>query len=153
MRTARLWGEEVNLTGFYIFGILTLVKTVLKVTAFEHWTWWRVLLPVGIFVGFNMAYICVGFVYLTLARLTERAEQKGASVDETPHLIPYYWISMLFFAVFADNAVRWLEGNDTAYWFWLFSGEGETVAIFGALSVLNLFLYWFRVGRALTEPD
>ena len=55
MRTPRLWGEEANLTGFYIFGIPKLVMTVLKVTAFEQWTWWRVLLPVGIFVSFNMA--------------------------------------------------------------------------------------------------
>ncbi len=60
---------------------------------------------------------------------------------------------MLFFAVFADNAIRWLDGQDTAYWFWLLSGKGETVAIFGVLSVLNPFFDWFRVGRALTEPD
>ena len=106
MRTARLWGEEVNLTGFYIFGILTLIVTVLKVTAFDHWSWWRVLLPLVIFVGFNMAYICVGFIYLTLAGLPERSGDKDTGLDATHYLIPHYWISMLFFAVFADNAVR-----------------------------------------------
>ncbi len=45
---------------------------------------------------------------------------------------------MLFFVVFADNAVRWLEGREDAYWFWLFSGDGKALAIFGSLSVLSL---------------
>jgi hypothetical protein len=53
---------------------------------------------------------------------------------------------MLFFVVFADNAVRWNEGTEEAYWFWLLSGTGEAVTIFGALSMLNLFVYWSRIG-------
>ncbi len=58
-------------------------------------------------------------------------------------------ISMLFFIVFGDNVVRWIEGSETSHWFWLFSGKGETLAVFAALSVLALFLYWSRLGRAL----
>jgi hypothetical protein len=56
---------------------------------------------------------------------------------------------MLFFIVFGDNVVRWIEGSETSYWFWLFSGKGETVAVFGSLSVLALFSYWSRLGRVL----
>jgi len=100
--------------------------------------WVRSILPESWYIVFwKSPYIGVGFVYLTLSGLTERSEEKDVGVDEAHDLIPHYWISMLFFAVFADNAVRWLEGTDTAYWFWLFSGRGETLAIFGVLSVPN----------------
>ena len=46
---------------------------------------------------------------------------------------------MLFFVVFGDNAVRWIEGSETSRWFWLFSGKGEALAVFGSLGVLALF--------------
>ena len=61
----------------------------------------------------------------------------------------HYVAAMLFFVVFGDNVVRWIEGSETSYWFWLFSGEGEVLAVFGALSVLALFSYWSRLGRVL----
>ena len=57
--------------------------------------------------------------------------------------------AMLFFVVFDDNMVRWIEGSETSHWLWLFSGKGEVLTIFGSLSVLALFAYWFRIGRVL----
>ncbi len=41
------------------FGALTLVMAVLKLTVITDWSWWRVSLPIAIFVGFNMVYILV----------------------------------------------------------------------------------------------
>ena len=61
----------------------------------------------------------------------------------------HYVAAMLFFVVFGDNMVRWIEGSDTFYWFLLFSGKDEALAVFGALSVLALFAYWSRLGRVL----
>jgi hypothetical protein len=60
---------------------------------------------------------------------------------------------MLFFVVFGDNMVRWIEGDETSYWFWLLSGKAEALAVFGALSVLALFSYRPRLGRALKASD
>jgi hypothetical protein len=60
---------------------------------------------------------------------------------------------MLFFVIFGDNLVRWIEGSETSNWFWLLSGTGEALAVFGILSVLALFAYWSRLGRALKESD
>ena len=53
---------------------------------------------------------------------------------------------MLFFVVFGDNVVRWIEGSETSYWFWLFSGKVEVLAAFGAPSALALFAYWSQLG-------
>jgi len=145
-------GESgISLTGLYLCGAITFVMLVLKLSVIETWSWWRVILPLGLFVGFNVTNIVVAFIYLTFAQIPERPDE--AEVLE-PHTINVHYIAaMLFFVVFGDNVVRWIEGSETSHWFWLFSGKGEALAVFGTLSVLALFAYWSRLGRALKASD
>ena len=44
-------GRQIQATGFYLSGLLSLVLAVLKVTLAVHWSWWRVLLPIWVFWG------------------------------------------------------------------------------------------------------
>jgi hypothetical protein len=143
-------GESgISLTGLYICGAIFLIMLVLKLSVIDTWSWWRVLLPLGLFVGFNGTNIVVAFIYLSFAHIPERPDGDEAEVLE-PHTInAHYVAAMLFFIVFGDNVVRWIEGSETSYWFWLFSGKGETLAVFGSLSVLALFSHWSRLGRVL----
>ena len=147
-------GESgISLTGPYVCGAITFVMLVLKLSVIDTWSWWRVMLPLGLFVGFNFTNIVVAFIYLSFAHIPERPDGDEADVLE-PHTInAHYVAAMLFFIVFGDNVVRWIEGSETSHWFWLLSGKGEAVAVFGALSVLALFLYWSRLGRALKASD
>ena len=83
-----------------------------------------------------------------------RSGNKCGPQDEADVLEPYtinvhYVAVMLFFVVFGDNMVRWIEGGETSYWFWLLSGKAGALAVFGSLSVLALFSYWSRLGRVL----
>ena len=110
----------------------------------------RVLLPLTIFGGFNIAYLLTGFIYLSFAEVRERSSEDNASLLEHHDRIPSYWVSLLFFALFSDNLLRFWEG---AYWSWTFSGQLEAVAIFGILAVINLFLFWSRIIRTLHESD
>ena len=143
-------GESgISLTGLYICGAISFIMLVLKLSAIDNWSWWRVLLPLGLFVGFNVINIVVAFIYLSFAHIPERPDGDEAEVLE-PHTINVHYVAaMLFFIVFGDNVVRWIEGSETSYWFWLFSGKGESLAVFGVLSVLALFAYWSRLGRVL----
>jgi hypothetical protein len=50
-------GNQIQTTGFYLSGFLSLVLAVLKLTAVSDWSWWRVLLPLWVFLGHNTAYI------------------------------------------------------------------------------------------------
>jgi hypothetical protein len=147
-------GESgISLTGLYICGAISFVMLVLKLSVIDTWSWWRVILPLGLFVGFHVTNIVVAFIYLTFAHIPERPDGDEAEVLE-PHTINVHYVAvMLFFIIFGDNAVRWIEGGETSYWFWLFSGKREALAVFGALSVLALFSYWSRLGRALKELD
>ena len=110
-------------------------------------------MPIVIFVGFNMAYILVGFIYLSLVTIREGPPEDETAFPENHHRIPHDWISLLFFALFADNLVRWWEGAEGSYWFWLLSGQIEAVLIFAGLSVADLFLYWSRIGPTLDGSE
>jgi len=139
----------VSLTGLYICGTIAVVMLVLKLSVIDTWSWWRVMLPFGLFVGFNITNIVVAFIYLSFAQIPERPDGDEAEVLE-PHTInAHYVAAMLFFVVFGDNVVRWIEGSEASQWFWLFSGKIEAFVVFGSLSVLALFSYWSRLGRAL----
>jgi hypothetical protein len=82
----------------------------------------------------------VAFIYLSFAHIPERPDADEAEVLEPHEMNVHYVAAMLFFVVFGDNVVRWIDGSETSYWFWLLSGKGE---------VLALFAYWSRLGRAL----
>ena len=122
---------------------------VLKLSVMDTWSWWRVMLPLGLIVGFNVTNIVVAFIYLSFAHIPERPEGIEAEVLE-PHTINAHYIAaMIFFVVFGDNLVRCIEGSETSQWFWLFSGKSEVIVVFGSLSVFALFSYWTRLGRVL----
>ncbi len=55
MRSFTAVGEKVIRTnGFFLFGSLTLIMAILKLTVITDWSWWRVSFPIAIFVGLNM---------------------------------------------------------------------------------------------------
>ena len=147
-------GESgISFTGLYICGVISLVMLVLKLSVMDAWSWWRVMLPVGLLVGFTVTYMVVAFIDLSFAHVPERPDGDEAELLE-PHTINVHYVAaMLFFVVFGDNLVRWIDGSETSYWFWLMSGKVEVLAAFGALSVLALFAYWLRLGRVLKASD
>ena len=72
MRSFTAVGEKaIGTNGFFLFGVLTLIMAILKLTVITDWSWWRVSLPIAIFVVFNMLYILVGFIYLSLVTIRE----------------------------------------------------------------------------------
>ena len=43
--------------GFWVFGFLSVVLAVLKLTVAGYWSWWRVMLPFLAFLGHNAVYL------------------------------------------------------------------------------------------------
>ncbi|MCG6867127.1 MAG: hypothetical protein LJE58_17035, partial [Thiogranum sp.] len=52
-----------------------------------------------------------------------------------------------------DSVFCTIRGSETSQWFWLFSGKIESLAVFGALSVIALFSYWPRFWPVLKASD
>ncbi len=110
-------------------------------------------LPIAIFVGFDMVYILVGCIYLSPVNIRARPPEDETALLEGHHRIPQTWISLLFFALFADNLVRSWAGAEGSYWFWLLFGQIEAVLIFAGLRVADQFLYWSRIGPILDGSE
>ena len=154
MKTEATAGEkEIQTTGFFVFGALTLMVSLLKLAVFSDWSWWRVSLPISIFVGFNIANMVAAFIHLTVVHLRQGPSQYEGPVPEQHHGSSFHWISMFFFALFADNLVRYMEGAEGSNWFWILSGRLGAVLISGSLSMTALFLYWSGITRTLNELE
>src|SRR4029453_1897357 len=76
-------GNPIQTTGFFLSGFLSLALAVLKLTTMVDWTWWRVMLPLWVFLGHNAVYLLVGFICLFFARYGEDEDEEEQSIDET----------------------------------------------------------------------
>src|SRR5207237_1262821 len=54
--------HPIQAMGFWMFGFLSLLLAVLKLTVAEYWSWWRVMLPFLAFLGHNAVYVLAGFL-------------------------------------------------------------------------------------------
>ena len=55
--------RDIQTKPFYRAGFLCVVLAVSKLTTGVHWSWWRVLLPVWVVVGYSLLYIATGFIW------------------------------------------------------------------------------------------
>jgi hypothetical protein len=143
--------SQIQLTGFYVSGFLSLALAGLKLTGMVNWSWWRIMLPLGVFLGHNAAYILVGFICLFFVRSREDQEEEEQPINETNLLQGCRFAAMLFFLIFLDNLLRWIEGRGDANWFWLCSGKLEILVLFGVLSLVAHFLYWSGIVAIANE--
>ena len=143
--------HQIQPTGFYVSGFLSLALAVLKLTAIVNGSWWRVMLPLGVFLGHNAAFILVGFIGLFFARSGEDQEEEEHPIDETNILQVYRFAAMLSFLIFLDNLLRWIEGRGDSNLFWLCSGKIEVLVVFAVLSLVAHFLYWSGIVAIVNE--
>ena len=144
-------GPQIQPEGFYVFGFFCLVFAALKLTIEVHWSWWRVFLPLWVFLGQNLFHVLVGFICLFFVKYSEEGEEKKSQIVESNLLTGYKLGGMLCFLIFMDNLLRWMERGGNSAWFWLCSGKLEVVFLFGLFSLVAQFLYWSEIVGELKE--
>jgi hypothetical protein len=72
---------QIQSEGFYVFGFFSLVFVVLKLTIEVPWSWWRVLLPLWVFLGHNLLHVLVGFICLFFVKYRDEGERKSAHLS------------------------------------------------------------------------
>ena len=129
--------------GFCCSGFLCLVLAVLKLTVERHWSWWRVLLPFWAVLGHNILYITIGLVWLYFA--DEGSAEEAVTIRQEHGGYGYQIAALVCFAVFADNVLRRIEGQEETMFLWVTSGRWGLIVVCGMLSVLMHLLFWSEV--------
>jgi hypothetical protein len=145
--------KPIKTTGMWLFGGLTVLLALGKVMGLWPWSWWHVVLPSMIFLGFNGLYIAVGLLYLSVVSVPERPEAEETALVRGYTDRAHDWAGLVFVAGFGLNIVRRLAPAEVSTGWWLFSGQVEVLLACGAFAVISLWLYWSRIGSLLHQPE
>jgi hypothetical protein len=135
--------QPIQLLSFYVAGWLCLGSAVLKLTVEGHWSWWRVLLPLGALLGHNLLYIVVGFLWLFFISPGPSGEEDITIREDAPQR--YEFAAMLCFLLFAHNLLERIEGASQRMWVWLGTGQWQLLLLLGLLSLMFQLFYWSEV--------
>ena len=138
--------HSVQTAGFWMFGFLSVVLAVLKLTVAAYWSWWRVMLPLLAFLGHNALYVLVGLLGFRWLK----HEEEESTTAEKHSWEGYTFAALIFFFLFLDNLLRHIEGQG---WdaFWPCSGRLEVVILCVVLSLLAQIAYWARIVSGLNQ--
>ena len=100
--------HPIQAMGFWLFGFLSVVLAVLKLTVVGYWSWWRVMLPFLAFLGHNAVYLLAGF--LCFCWLKHEEDEEPTTVQKHSRA-GYNLAALLFFFLFLDNLLRRVEGQ------------------------------------------
>ena len=141
----RIAQQPIQMAGFYVAGLLCLAAAILKLTIAEHWSWWRVLLPLWAVLGHNLLYIVVGFGWLFFVSPNPPGDEDITLREDPPQR--YEFSALLFFLLFAHNLLARIEGAGQQMWGWLGTGQWQLLLLFGLVSVMCQLLFWSEVVR------
>ena len=123
--------HPIQAMGFWLFGFLSVVLAVLKLTVAGYWSWWRVMLPFLAFLGPQRG-VFPGWLPMPL--LAEAGRRRGGTYHRAEAFEGRVQHSgaVISLPVFgqpvATRRRTSLEG------FWPCSGRFEVVVLFGMLS-------------------
>src|SRR5438105_4249686 len=67
--------HPIQAMGFWLFGFLSVVLAVLKLTVAGYWSWWRVMLPFLAFLGPQCGVSLAGFLCFCWLKQEEDEEE------------------------------------------------------------------------------
>jgi hypothetical protein len=147
----RIGQQPIQLSGFYVAGLLCLAAAILKLTIEGHWSWWRVLLPLWAVLGHNILYIAIGFAWLFFVSPGQPGEADITIREDPPQR--YEFAAMLCFLLFAHNLLARIEEADQQMWVWLGTGQWQLLFLFCLLSLMCQLLFWSEVVQTIAPPE
>ncbi len=69
--------HPIQAMAFWLFGFLSVVLAVLRLTVAGYWSWWRVMLPLLAFLGHNAVYLLAGFLCFCWLKHEEDEDKAG----------------------------------------------------------------------------
>jgi hypothetical protein len=100
--------HPIQAMGFWMFGFLSVVLAVLKLTVGGYWSWWRVMLPFLAFLGHNAVYLLAGF--LRFCWLKHEEDEEEPTTVQKHSREGYNIAALLFGQLVATRRRTRLEG-------------------------------------------
>ena len=136
----------IQAMGFWMFGFLSVVLAVLKLTVAGYWSWWRVMLP---FLGHNAVYLLAGF--LCFCWLKHEEGEEGPTTVQKHSREGYNLAALYFSSCFWTTCCD--ASKDEAG-----KGSGRVGEIrgggpvwVGMLSLVAQLAYWSRIVSGLNQ--
>src|SRR5207302_9477604 len=96
--------HPIQAMGFWMFGFLSVVLAVLKLTVAGYWSWWRVTLPFLAFLGPQCGVSLAGF--LSFCWLKQEEDEEEPTTVQKHSREGHNIAELLFFLLFLDNLLR-----------------------------------------------
>jgi hypothetical protein len=141
------------MTGIGLCGGLSLVLVLGKLLGLWGGSWWWMVLPLLVFVVCNVLYIGMGFLYLTLEPVKDRPAEEESALQGGYRDGVSYGSGVVCVVGLVINVLSRLEGVDASDRWWVFSGRGVVLVVFGVLSAISFWLYWSGIGDVLGHED
>ena len=137
----------------YLVASVSVLFALCKITGWNDWSWWRVWLPIGGYVGFNLTYIATGFAYLSWIHFVA-----GNGLIETASIADdekrgYLNLGAIQFALFALGVSERVSPSVASNGFWNSFGSTSVMIAFGFLAIVNLVMYWSTNVQRHGESD
>jgi len=149
-------GADFKTAGLYLFASVSALVALCKITGLNDWSWWRVWLPFGGYVGFNLTYMATGFAYLSwidFVEVNQTTETARIADDEQRGYLDLGAIHFALFALFALGVSEWASPSVALNGFWNSFGSAGVMIAFGLLAIANLVIYWSTNVQCRGESD
>lgn len=135
-------GSAFKTAGLYPYAGASVLFALCKMTGVNDWSWWRVCLPFGGYVGFNLAYVATGFGYLSWIDFVKAHGSTGTASIAADEKRGYLNLGAIHFALFALGVSEWASPSEALNGFWRSFGSAGVMIAFGSLAIVNLVLFW-----------
>ena len=98
---------QIQPTGLYISAILSLTMAMFKLTAMVNGPGGGIILPLGVFLGYNIAHILVGFICLFIVRYGEDQEEEEPPIKRPRSYGFFSWWRCYFSS---SSWTTWCDG-------------------------------------------
>ncbi len=135
-------GRGVRTAELYLFASVSVLFALCKIAGLNDWSWWRVWLPFGGYVGFNLFFMATGFAYLSWIHFVG-----GNGMTETASIADdekrgYLNLGAIQFALFALGVSERVSPSVALNGFLNSFGSAGVMIAFVLLAIVNLVMYW-----------
>jgi hypothetical protein len=141
----------VSAAGLCVFGGASALIAVFKVVGVNDWSWWRVCLPIGSYVGFSLTHVATGFAYLSWIYFFRGRRSPSTTRIAVDQQRSYSTLGWIHFTLLAIGVSEWASPSQARNGFSRPFGSLGVMIAFASLAIISLLLFCSSAVEPLGE--